>query len=204
MKHSSIASTCAVSVLFALAPTTHADSSSVSPSPSPSVSTATSEATPSASPTVSADVTPSEATPTTTMTTALPPPGTALPPLMLFVSTGRNWAEKTEYLALPPQDWCPFVTVLSSSSTAVVKSTGPLSTRTPHAMESTEPIAHTSEKTAPLVSQLLTKRTRRSQEYAARSKPIRTAKFVGTARVAFNGVSENLLRNNTRRTQVTI
>lgn len=202
MKHSSIASTCAVSVLFALAPTTHADSSSVSPSPSPSVSTATSEATPSASPTVSADVTPSKATPTTTMTIA--PPGTALPPLMLFASTGRNWAEETEYLALPPQDWCPFVTVLSSSSTAVVKSTGPLSTRTPQAMESTEPIAHTSGKTAPLVSQLLTKRTRRSQEFAARSKPIRTAKFVGTARVAFNGVSENLLRNNTRRTQVTI
>ena len=201
MKHLSIASTCAVSVLFALAPTTHADSSSVSPSPSPSVSTATSEATPSASPTVSADVTPSEATPTTTMTIA---PRHHSPPLMLFASTGRNWAEKTEHLALPPQNWCPFVTVLSSSSTAVVKSTGPLSTRTPHAMESTGPTAHTSGKTTPLVSQLLTKRTRRSQEFAARPRPMRTAKFVGTARVAFNGVSENLLRNNTRRTQVTI
>lgn len=43
MKHSSIASTCAVSVLFALAlaPTTHADPSSEAPSPTPSVSTAT-------------------------------------------------------------------------------------------------------------------------------------------------------------------
>ena len=75
MKHSSIASTCAVSVLFALAlaPTTHADPSSASPSPSPSVSTAASEATPSASPTASAHATPSEATPTTAAITAPPP-----------------------------------------------------------------------------------------------------------------------------------
>ena len=75
MKHSSIASTCAVSALFALAlaPTTHADSSSTSPSPSPSVSTAASEATPSTSPTASAHATPSEAAPTTTTITTPPP-----------------------------------------------------------------------------------------------------------------------------------
>ena len=89
MKHLSIASTCAVSVLFALAPTTHTDSSSVSPSPSPSVSTATSEATPSASPNVSADVTPSEAAPTTTTTTAPPPPA----PLSPVDVIRQHWQE---------------------------------------------------------------------------------------------------------------
>lgn len=90
MKHSSIASTCAVSVLFALAlaPTTHADPSSEAPSPTPSVSTAASEATPSASPTASAHATPSEATPTTAAITT-PPPHRS-PPLMSFASTGRN------------------------------------------------------------------------------------------------------------------
>lgn len=90
MKHSSIASTCAVSVLFALAlvPTTHADPSSEAPSPTPSVSTATSEPTPSTPSTASAHATPSEATPTTTATTA-PPPHRS-PPLMSFASTGRN------------------------------------------------------------------------------------------------------------------
>lgn len=76
MKHSSIASTCALSALFALAltPTTHADSSSASPSPSPSVSTAASEATPSTSPTASAHATPSETAPTATATTSAPTP----------------------------------------------------------------------------------------------------------------------------------
>ena len=101
MKHSSIASTCAVSALFALAlaPTTHADSSSTSPSPSPSVSTVASEVTPSTSPTASAHATPDEATPTTTAVTA--PPHRSLP-LTQFASTGRTWAEKTAYLAVPP------------------------------------------------------------------------------------------------------
>lgn len=75
MKRSSIASTCAVSALFALtlAPTTHADPTPEAPSPSPSVSTAASEATPSTSPTASAHATPDEAAPTTTTITAPPP-----------------------------------------------------------------------------------------------------------------------------------
>ena len=75
MKRSSIASTCAVSALFALtlAPTTHADPTPEAPSPSPSVSTAASEATPSTSPTALAHATPDEAAPTTTTITAPPP-----------------------------------------------------------------------------------------------------------------------------------
>ena len=198
MRSSLIASSCAAAALFALsiAPISLASPTSEADAPTPSTQasspTQTESPTPEASPSTS--VPSSDGSTTASGDT---PTGESIP-------NGEDRSATDDFASLSPEEqirqrWqdmgaengvlgaasglVPCATGLSSSSTAAIKSNGPQSSaHMPRAVESTVPTAHKSGKTALWVSRPLMKRFRVSEEFLARFKHTKTAKFVGTAR----------------------